>query len=285
MTRYRVIEAAGRCQLGEGPIWSAREQALYWVDILGHSVQRLRIDDGRVTRWQLPEMIGWLIERAEAPGFVAGLTRDIVFLTLEPLTVAPIVRPEPAISGNRLNDAKADPSGRIWAGTMPVEANADTGSLYRLDPGGVISRWDGGYRVANGPAFSPDGCYLYHTDSMRGVVYRFELRADGSIGDRRPFIQFDADAGKPDGMTVDANGGLWIAVWGGSRVSRYAPDGRLDRSIHLPASQITNCAFGGESLDRLYVTSAAEGVDETEAGALFEVDPGVTGLPAHRFAG
>jgi len=281
----RVIESAGRCSLGEGPLWSLRERALYWVDILGHAAYRLRPEDGQVTRWALPDTIGWLIERGGASGFVAGLGRDVVLLNLEPLEITPILRPEPQFADHRLNDGKADAAGRLWFGTMPVDAGRETGSLYRLDPDGALSHWDRGYRVANGPAFSPDGRYLYHTDSIRGTVFRFTLRADGSVVDRQPFVRFEPGAGLPDGMTVDAEGGVWIAVWGGSRVSRIAPDGSLDRSIALPASQITSCAFGGPNLDRLYVTSAAEGVDEPQAGALFELEPGVVGLPAHRFAG
>jgi D-xylonolactonase len=285
VTSVRVIESPGRCRLGEGPLWSVREQALYWVDILGQAAYRFRAADGQVTRWPMPEMICWLIERVHGPGFVAGLTRDVVLLTFEPLGITPLVRPEPQLADQRLNDAKADAAGRVWCGTMPIDAERETGALYRLDPDGALSLRDHGYRITNGPAFSPDGHHLYHTDSMRGVVFRFTMRADGSIAERQPFIRFAPGTGLPDGMTVDAEGGLWVAVWGGARVCRYAPDGRLDRSIALPASQITSCAFGGPNLDRLYVTSAAEGVDEPHAGALFEVDAEAVGLPAHRFAG
>lgn len=266
-------------------MWSVREQALYWVDILGQAAHRLRIADGQVTRWPLPEMIGWLIERAHAPGFVAGLTHDVVLLTFEPLQITPIARPEPQVADHRLNDAKADAAGRLWFGTMPMNADRETGSLFRLDPDGALSLWDRGYRVTNGPAFSPDGHHLYHTDSIRGIVFRFTVRPDGSLVERQPFIRFAPGTGLPDGMTVDAEGGVWVAVWGGARVCRYTPDGHLDRSIALPASQITSCAFGGRNFDRLYVTSAAEGVDEPHAGALFEIDAGTVGLPAHLFAG
>lgn len=285
MTRVRVIEAAGRCRLGEGPVWSVREQALYWVDILGHAAHRLRVADGQVMRWLLPEMIAWLIERADAPGFVAGLTRDVVLLSLEPMSIAPLARPESQLDGHRLNDAKADAAGRLWCGTMPIGADRETGSLFRLDPDGALSQWDRGYRVTNGPAFSPDGRHLYHSDSIAGIVYRFSLGADGAITDREPFVRFAPDTGLPDGMTVDADGGVWIAVWGGARVCRYTPGGRLDRSIALPASQITSCTFGGPAFDRLYVTSAADGVDEPYGGALFEIEVDAVGLPAHRFGG
>jgi len=286
VTQYRVIAADVRCRLGEGPYWSVRQQALYWVDILGHAVFRLCLQDDRVTTWHVPEMIGWLIERANARSFVAGMRSDIVHLQLDPVRIAPIATPEADRPGNRLNDAKVDPSGRIWAGTMPLQARGDTGALYRIDPDASVSCHDQGYSVTNGPAFSPDGRYLYHNDSIRGLVYRFELGGDGALRNRCVLIEFGPDQGKPDGMTVDSEGALWIALWGVGRVSRYTAEGRFDRAVDLPVSQVTSCTFGGPALDRLFVTSAAEGADtEPLAGSLFEVDPNVTGLAPNLYAG
>jgi len=286
MPDYRVINTGARCRLGEGPLWSARQQSLFWVDILGRTVFRLRLADGSVSSWPMPEMIGWIIEREHAGGFVAGFQSGFAYLELEPLSITPIANPEPGRAGQRMNDAKADRHGRIWAGTMPVTADRPSGALYRLDPGATITQWDSGYIVTNGPAFSPDGRHFYHNDSGRGLVYRFDLDAAGNPRERRVFLQFGTGDGKPDGMTVDAQGGLWIAFWGGARLSRFTADARLDRSIALPASQVSSCAFAGDALDRLFVTTAADGVeDEPLAGALFEVDPGVAGLPPHRFAG
>ena len=284
--RVRVVgRGEGRDLLGEGLLWSAREGAVFWTDILAPALNRLRLADGRVTRWPMPEMIGWVIERRDAPGFVAGLQSGFAELTLDPVAVAPIADPEPHLPGNRLNDAKADGWGRIWAGTMPVGADRPSGGLYRLDPDRSVSAVDTGYTVANGPAISADGRWLYHTDTVPGRVYRFALDAEG-VRDRELFIQFEADWGRPDGMTVDAEGGLWIAHWGGARISRFTLDGALDRSIALPASQITNICFAGDALDRMFVTSAAEGLtDEPFAGALFEVDSGARGLPPGRYAG
>jgi D-xylonolactonase len=286
VTHYRVIETGRRCRLGEGPYWSVRQQALYWVDILGQTVFRLRPTDGSVATWQMPEMIGWLIERANSDGFVAGMQRDIVYLGLEPLSITPIARPEPDLPGNRLNDAKADARGCIWAGTVPLSVDEQTGSLYRMDPNGRVTCRDRGYMVSNGPAMSPDGRYLYHNDSRLGFVYRFELDDDGALRNRSVFLRFRPDQGAPDGMTVDSSGALWIALWGAACVSRYTADGHFDRTVKLPASQITNCAFGGAALDRMFVTSAAEGADgEALAGALFEIDPQVTGIAPSLFAG
>jgi sugar lactone lactonase YvrE len=234
----------------------------------------------------MPEMIGWVIERREAPGFIAGFRSGFAELTLDPLTITPIVDPEPDRPDNRLNDAKADARGRIWAGTMPVTADKPTGALYRLDADRTATRIDEGYIIANGPAISPDQRWLYHTDTGLGRIYRFALKDDGSLGERAPFLTFDPGWGSPDGMTVDAEGYLWVAHWGGARISRFTPEGRFQRSIALPASQITNICFAGERLDRMFVTSAADGLpDEEHAGALFEVDAGVCGLPPGQFAG
>ncbi len=281
----RVVARGDQCdQLGEGLWWSAREGAVYWTDILAPALNRLTLADGQVTRWPMPEMIGWVIERRDRPGFVAGFRSGFAELTLDPPVVTPIAAPEPDLPGNRLNDAKADAFGRIWAGTMPVGADRPSGALYRLDPDRSVTRVDTGYTVANGPAISPDGRWLYHTDTVPGCVYRFALDERGLHG-RTLHIQFADGWGRPDGMTCDADGGLWIAHWGGSRVSRFTPDGALDRAIALPASQITNVCFAGEGLDRMCVTSAATGVDEPLAGALFEVEAGVRGVAPELYAG
>ena len=275
-----------RCELGEGPLWSAREQAVYWVDILAPAVHRLSLADGAVRSWPMPERIGWLVERADRPGFIAGFQSGFAELALEPLTIRHIADPEPHLPTNRMNDCGVDTAGRIWAGTMDAAIKDATGALYRLDPDFTVTRHDEGYLVTNGPAFSRDGRTLYHNDTGRRVVYALPLHEDGTLGKREVFIRFRDDWGRPDGMTVDAEGGLWIAHWGGGRVSRFTPEGQLERSIPLPASQVTSCVFAGAGLDRLFVTSAAEGRhDEEHAGKLFEVDPGVRGVALPRFAG
>lgn len=285
MSDVKIIERSGRSLLGEGPLWSARDNAVYWVDILGRRLHRLSLADDRVENWDVPEPIGWVIERQSAPGFIAGFAAGFAELTLDPLAIRPIGNPEPELPGNRMNDAKADPAGRIWAGTMAASCTGMDGSLYRLDPDLSWTRVDSPYGIANGPAISADGRMLYHTDTALGLIYRFELLDDGSLGPRNVHIRFEEDWGSPDGMTLDADGGLWVAHWGGSRVSRFTPEGQLERSVAFPASQITSCTFAGENLDRMFVTSAADGVDEPDAGKLFEVDPGCRGLPTQLFGG
>lgn len=284
---FRVVERPGRDMLGEGPTWSARDDALYWVDIKAPRVNRLSLADGTVRTWDMPEPIGWLVERRDAPGFIAGFKSGFARILLDPLTIEIFGDPEPDLPNTRLNDAKADASGRIWAGTMDERADAQPiGALRCLD---IDSKWrtlDDGYRIANGPTFSPDQRILYHADSAERLVYAYDVDGSGSLSNRRTFVRFADDWGYPDGMTTDAEGGIWIAAWDGGRVNRFRPDGRLDRYIPLPASQITSCTFAGPRLDRLFVTSAAMGrEDEPLAGALFEIDAGVRGLPPGLFGG
>lgn len=278
-----VVPRPRRDRLGEGPLWHAAEGAFYWVDILDCRVNRLTLADGGVDSWVLPEMVGWVIPRRGFPGFLAGLASGIKAVGFAPLTVedfANLPADEPA--GNRMNDAIADRQGRVWAGTMPIGCDRPTGSLYRLDGAG-LTRMDSGYTITNGPAISPDGAWLFHTDTHRREIYRFALHDDGSLGPRTVWLRFEESWGTPDGMTFDADGGLWIAHWDGGRVSRFDPDGRIERSRAVPASQVTSMAFAGERLDRLFVTSAGDGVDEPHGGDLFEVDPGVRGLAPHGF--
>jgi len=282
MSDVRVIERDRRDRLGEGLLWSAREAALYWVDILGARVNRLDLASGRIDDWSMPDTIGWLIER-ERGGFIAGLGRAFVSLTFDPLIIETIAAPEPERDGNRFNDAKADAAGRIWAGSMPFTCDRPSGAFYRLDPDGRATRIEDGYTIPNGPAIG-DG-FLFHTDTALDTIFRYPVNDDGSVGRREAHIVFEPDWGHPDGMTIDAEGHLWVACWGGSCVARFDPAGRRERTIALPASQITNVAFAGDALDRMFVTSAADGVDEPQAGCLFEVDPGCRGIPPYRYLG
>lgn len=282
MDQVRIVARDRRDTLGEGLLWSGREQAVFWVDILERRVQRLALTDDAVTEWELPDVVGWLIER-ERGGFVAGIGRVFSALTLDPLTIEPIAAPEPDRLGNRLNDAKADAAGRIWAGSMPCACDRPSGSFYRLDPNGIATRVDDGYTIANGPAIG-DG-FLLHTDTALRTIFSYPVHDDGTLGPRAPFIVFEDGWGNPDGMTFDADGHLWVACWGRGCVARFDPTGRRERTIDLPASRITNVAFAGDALDRMFVTSAAEGCTEEHAGALFEVDAGCRGVAPYRFKG
>ncbi len=285
MSLARIITRESHDILGEGPLWSARANALFWVDILGQRVNRLSLVDDAVSSWELPETVGWLIERESQPGFIAGIGRRFASLTLDPLKIQTIAEPEAGRKGNRFNDAKADKNGRIWAGSMPVTCDRPTGGFYRLDPDGTAIRLDDGYTIANGPAIAPDASYLLHTDTALGTIYRYPIHDDGSLGPRTVHIVFEKAWGEPDGMTFDAEGGLWVACWGASCVTRFSPEGKRERAITLPASQITCCAFAGDKLDRMFVTSASKDVEEPHGGALFEVDPGCIGIAPNLFGG
>lgn len=285
MSEWTIIARDIRDELGEGTLWSARDNAVYWVDILAPALNRLSLGDGRIDRWAVHEPLGWVAERA-AGGFIAGFQGGFAELDLDPFAVRPFADPEPHLPGNRMNDGKADARGHIWCGTMDMAEKADLGTLYRLAPDRSVARMDTGYRVPNGPAFSADGAWLYHSDTARRTIYRFRCAADGRIAEREVFLRFSEADGHPDGMTVDADDRLWVAHWGGGCISRFGPDGTLERRIALPARQITNLTFAGEGLDRMFATSAAIGLPPGGAdGCLFEIDCRATGLPTHLFAG
>jgi D-xylonolactonase len=275
---------SARAVLGEGPLWVARENAVYWVDIKGRMLHRLVLHDESHTSWPMPEMLGWVVERRDGEGLMAGFKSGFVRLFLDPLRIEPICSPEQHLPDSRMNDASVDRAGRIWAGTMDDSERAATGCLYCLDSEGNLSTHDTGYVVSNGPTFSPEHDVLYHTDTTRRVIYRFPLSLDGTLGKREQFVVFPEEWGSPDGMATDEEGGIWVAHWGGARLSRFLPDGRVDRVIRMPVSQVTSCCFAGEQLERMFVTSASVGCDdEPLAGSLFEVAPGVRGAPVHAY--
>ncbi|NIC36536.1 SMP-30/gluconolactonase/LRE family protein [Halomonas desiderata] len=296
----RLVEGAmiqrvwrGRAQLGEGPLWcpgQGEAGRLLFVDILRRALYVHDFASGTTRGWPLEEACCWLVPRADGDGFIAGLASRLVHLRLEehgPRIVGDWVTPEEP-AGNRFNDAAVDGRGRLWFGSMSgneqESGEPGQGALYRLDGAG-LRRVDHGYGVANGSAVSPDGRTLYHSDRAAGVVYAFDLSPDGELTGRREHLRFHGAQGYPDGMTCDAEGGLWVAHWGGGRVSRFLPDGTLDETLLLPASRVTSCAFGGPELDQLYITTAADGRDqEALAGSLFRVAPGVRGLASPMFS-
>ncbi|MDX5378466.1 MAG: SMP-30/gluconolactonase/LRE family protein [Halomonas sp.] len=282
---------SGRARLGEGPLWCPeRGEAgqLLFVDILGRSLHEHDFASGRTRHWTLDEACCWLVPRDDGDGFIAGLASRLVHLRLDedgPNIVGGWTTPDEP-EGNRFNDAAVDDRGRLWFGSMKEgeseKGEPGRGALYCLD-GTKLRRVDDGYGVANGPAISPDGRTLYHSDTAAGIVYAFDLSLDGLSG-KREHLRFDGTQGLPDGMTCDAEGGLWIAHWGGGRVSRFLPEGALSETLILPASRVTSCTFGGPELDQLYITTAADGRDqEALAGSLFRVKPGVRGLPSPAF--
>ena len=275
--------------LGEGPVWVAREQALFWVDIVGRKVFRWTTN-GDTQVWNVPVPISVLVPRAGG-GFV-GAGRD-GFLRFDTFggEITAIGDPEPDLPGNRFNDGAVDRDGRFWAGTMDGDEQQASGALHRLDADLGWSTLDRGYRITNGPAFSRDGRTMFHTDTALQRVYAFDLDADGGIANRRVFAQFGQGDGHPDGMTVDAEGCLWIAFWGGWCVRRFSPSGERIAELAVPTRCPTSVAFGGADLDQLFVTSAARDLsqqerrDQPHAGGTFRAHPGVRGIAETSFAG
>lgn len=277
-----------KATLGEGPVWVAREEALYWVDIPEKRVFRWSDKEG-VRNFAVDRHVCSLLPRAEG-GFVGGGYDGLLLLDPE-LGVSVLGDPEPELPRNRFNDGKIDRAGRLWAGTMDRTEQEDSGSLYRLDRELAWRRADSGYRVTNGPAFSVDGRTMYHTDSARQTVYAFDLAEDGSVSNRRIHLGFGEGDGYPDGMTVDAEDCLWIAFWDGWCVRRFSPAGDRLAEIEVPVQRPTSVAFGGPDLDRLFITSASRDLSAEQrtgqpfAGGLFMTVPGVQGVAETLFAG
>ena len=275
--------------LGEGPVWVAAEQALYWVDINGRKIFRLD-QAGKRQEWPTPMRVGSILPRAGG-GFIAGTDQGIAFVDLDSNRFEVFASPEQHLPNNRFNDGKVDPRGRFWAGTMDDREQGSAGTLYRVDPDLRCTAIDTGYGITNGPAFTRGGWMMFHNDTARQVTYAYEIDSNGNASNRLAFLRFGEGDGYPDGMTVDSEGCLWIAFWGAWCLRRFSIDGELLQTIELPVEQPTSCTFGGPDLDRLYVTSATKSLDpaalamQPNAGGLFMLVPGVRGIPDLPFAG
>jgi len=280
---WRCLWAA-HCELGESPIWDARAGAVWFVDIERSVLHRFNPATGDHRDWLSPCRVGSIGLRGDG-GFVAGTKLGFAVIDPDDDSLTVIDQPEPALPTNRFNDGKVDPHGNFWAGTMDDLKRDRSGVLYRLAPNRRWTAIDLGYRISNGPAFSPDGTTLYHTDTLDRTTFAFDLAPDGTCTHKRVFKAWGDVSGNPDGMTTDADGHLWVAFWGGACVRRVSPDGDIVAEYPLPATNVTSMAFGGPDLDRLFVTSAAQELDAAAAaaqplaGALFEVlGHGVCGL-------
>ena len=291
MTLDVELALDAHADLGEGPAWDAAAQRLIWVDITAGLVHRFDPRTGRDEAIGVGQPVG-----AAAPTTAGGLiiaARD-GFSLLEPSTgrLEMLAEVEPTVPATLMNDGKCDAAGRFWAGTKDVEGRQPLGSLFRLDADPKLTRVLTGITISNGLAWSPDQRTMYYIDSATHGVDAFDVEPEtGALSHRRRLVEFQTEWGLPDGMTVDAEGFLWIAFWTGSAIRRLSPVGEVDSVVELPVSLVTSCAFGGDDLSDLYVTSARVGLSgeqleaEPHAGGLFRLSPGVRGHAAHPFAG
>ncbi|MFH9662352.1 SMP-30/gluconolactonase/LRE family protein [Streptomyces sp. NPDC017248] len=281
MTAYEVAVRA-EATLGEGPTWDPATGRLLWLDILGMRLHTYDPVTGRRTVRTTPQHVGAAKPRAGG-GLVLNL-RDGVGL-LDPDGTFRWLRHEP-VAGRRGNDAAVAPDGSLWAGTMRYDEAAGGGTLARLTGDGTARTVLSDVTVSNGTGWSPDGRLMYYTDTPTRRVDVFDHDA-GTVRDRRPLVEIEEGAGYPDGLTVDADGCVWVALWDGGAVRRYTPDGELDRVIALPTPRTTACAFGGPDLTDLYITTARTGLAAPDplAGSLLVVPGAGKGLPQPAFAG
>lgn len=280
-------------ELGEGPLYLHAQRTLWFVDIKGRRIHCCQfgesphaIADTLHTRsWSAPDQVGFIVPGADGR-LLCGLRHGLhwfdpntgAFREFLPLPDEPV--------GNRLNDGGVDHAGRLWFGSMDDAERDPSGALYCLQAG-RLQRHDGDYVITNGPAFSPDGRTLYHVDTLQRVIHAFALHADGSLGTRREFARIQRPGAYPDGPCVDAEGCVWIALFGGWGVERYSPAGELLDFIELPVANCTKVTFGGAGRRTLFITTAWKGLSAQQrleqplAGGLFQVEVAVTGQPQH----
>jgi sugar lactone lactonase YvrE len=283
------IAVAPTAQLGEGPRWDATTETLLWVDIPGRCVHRYDPGTGQDALFPVADVVSLALPR-HGGGVVVGLPSGLHVLDGERTSLLAGIEAER--SDTRTNDGACDAAGRAWVGTMPFDERSPVAGLYRVDADLTVTTVLSGTTISNGLGWSPDGKRFYFVDSptCRIDVFDFD-QADGALENRRPLAAVEVEGAVPDGLNVDAEGCVWVALHGGWGLNRYSPEGELVAEVRLPMAKITSCCFGGPELLDLYVTtrreglSAAELVEQPLAGALLRLDVGVAGLPTHAFAG
>ena len=281
-----------RALVGEGAIWDEDKQLLYWVDILGHQVYQYNPRNRANRTINTMQAVGTVVLRSSG-GLVVALQNGFGHIDLETEKISPIgIDPEREITSNRFNDGKCDPAGRLWAGTMSFDGSANQGALYCLDVDRSVTRKLDSVSISNGIVWTSDYSTMYFIDSPLNTVRAYDYDVDTANLKNERIVCRNQGEGVFDGMTIDAEGLLWIAIYGGSAIKCYDPrDGLLKRELIMPFLNVTSCAFGGEKLDRLYVTSACQGMSESDlnkqplAGSLISVYPGCVGVPSFKYEG
>lgn len=289
---YRPI-AGIRCDLGEGLVWDRQAMRLLMTDIANNMLLEIDLEKETHRQWGLPEPVGWVVPTEQPSRYLVGLRSGIaLFHASDPGDLQWLNREFPGDPHCRLNDACADSTGRIWFGSMNFTSDhATDGRLASFSPAEGLRVHDAGFTVTNGPLVAPEGQSLYFSDTLTGVVYRYALSLEaGMVASREVFIRFGAGQGFPDGMCFDAEGNLWIALWGAASIVRVGPDGCILTTIEIPAINVTNVCFGGESLDRMFVSTATIGMDAATsmkypgAGHVFEItNHKMRGIFSHSF--
>ena len=273
----------------EGPVWVQRDHALWFTDIKRHTIYRYDPATGGQRQWEAPGQVGFVLPVAGG-GFVAGLKQGLYRFDERDGSFTTLCDPEPGHPGNRLNDGTVDPSGRLWFGTMDDAEEAVTGAIWRLGADGNCVAESDLCCITNGPALSPDGRTLYHTDTLGGFIYACDVSDEGRLSNQRLFAVIPNEEGYPDGPTVDAEGCVWTGLYKGGAARRYSPGGELLETVTFPVSAITKIAFGGPDLKTVFCTTAAkhltpeEAAAEPGAGDLFRFEVSVPGLPGHEIS-
>jgi D-xylonolactonase len=275
------------CELGEGPVWV--DGALWFVDIKSRKVHRYAPATGARQSWDAPEQIGFIVPE-EGGAFIAGLQSGLYRFSPESGAFALVADVEPGLPDNRLNDAVADPAGRLWFGTMDNKERGKTGAFYCYDRGRIVRTPLADIAITNGPAVSPDGRILYFVDTLGGTIEAADIGDDGTLSGRRPFVKIDPKEGHPDGPTIDSEGCVWISLYAGWEARRYSPAGELLESVRFPVSNVTKIAFGGDDYRTAWATTARQLLKpeqiakQPQIGDLFEFRVDVPGIPSPKVA-
>lgn len=280
-----------RAELGEGPVWDAARERLLFVDIMRGHVHEFNPSTGKDRVIEVGQPVGAIAPTVRGDWVIAAKDG---FHRLDPKSGKStlIAKVEADRTDTRMNDGYVDAQGRFWAGTMGLSGVRDRGALYRLDPDGKVHRMLGPVSVSNGIDWSPDNRIMYYVDTRTSRVDMFDFDVSrGAIARRRLYVTIPEEIGYPDGLVVDESGFVWLCLWEGGAVHRLNHDGLVDRIIPMPVTLPTKCAFGGPTLEDLYITTAWIGLDESEktrqkhAGGLYRIRPGIKGRPPRRFAG
>jgi sugar lactone lactonase YvrE len=286
MEHRAEVAVEATADLGEGPVWDDGHDLLAWVDILSGVVHLSDIDRGIDREIAIGTTVS-AIALGPSRLYLLALADGICWLDPNTGLLTQRVRFVPP--GTRLNDGGVDAAGRFWVGSMEMDGRPGIASLFRYEAGLGVAVVQDGVGISNGIDWAPSNTRMYYVDSLTHRIDHFTYDLEtGQIGERQPFVVIPPDDGLPDGLTVDGDGCVWVALWGGGQVRRYSPEGELVERVLLPVSQPTSCAFGGPQLDRIYITTARMGLTETElddqplAGSVFVARPGAKGVRSKR---